>query len=273
VPIQPDGSRPPLFCVHNLHGEVLNFRDLTMRLGPDQPFYALQGVGMDGMEAPLGRIEDMAARYIAAMRRVQPAGPYFIGGYSMGGLVAYEMAQQLRAAGETVALLALLDTYQHRGRHPASPLRWFDYGGEPLADRRLGSLAAYGARRVRALLLNMGTATVRGLFGAAWRTCERLGRPIPKLLHRPIAANILAMHSYRIRPYDGDAVLFTAERYPWDRKDWDEGWRELIRGRLDVEPVPGVHHVILEEPHVQTLARRLSDRLGAGSTTMHRAVS
>jgi oxalate---CoA ligase len=267
VPIQPDGSRPPFFCVHNLHGEVLNFRALTMRLGTDQPFYALQGVGMDGMEAPLGRIEDMAARYIAEMRRVQPEGPYFIGGYSMGGLVAYEMAQQLRAAGETVALLALLDAYQHRGRHPASPLRWFDYGGDPLADRRLWPLAAYGMRRVRSVFLNLGTETTRGLFGAAWRSCERLGRPIPRLLHRPIAANILAVRSYRMKPYDGDAVLFTAERYPWDRKDWDKGWHELIHGRLDIEPVPGVHHEMLDEPHVPILARKLSDRLPAGRSS------
>jgi len=188
------------------------------------------------------------------------------------------VAQPLRAAGETVALLALLDTYQHRGRHPASPLRWFDYWGDPLVDRSLGSLTAYGVRRGRIVLLNMGTAFARGLFGAAWRLCERFGLPIPKPLHRPIAANMLAVRSYRMTPYDGDAVLFTAERYPWDRKDWDKGWHEVIRGRLDIEPVTGQHHVILEEPHVAILAPKLADRPRAGgradrSTTTRRAAS
>jgi oxalate---CoA ligase len=271
VPIQPAGSRPALFCVHDIYGQVLNFRALARHLGPDQPFYGLQGVGLDGAEAPLARIEDMAARYIAEIRTLQPAGPYHLGGYSMGGLVAYEMAQQLRAAGETVGLLALFDTYQHHGSRNAHLPIWFEPDSARLTDFRPSSVVQYLALRSRAVALNAQTALSRSLFGAIWRLYETSGVPMPKPLQRPVAANLLAVRSYRMKPYDGDAVLFTASRYAWDRKDWDRGWRDLIRGTLTMQPIPGLHHEILEEPNVGVLARALADCLRAGADRQRRA--
>src|SRR6267142_1811949 len=110
VAIQPAGSRPPFFCIHGAGGNVLIYRDLSQNLDPDQPFYGLQSPGLDGSRPPLTRIEEMAALYVKEIRRVQPHGPYFMGGYCLGGTIAYEMAQQLRAGGEQVALLALFDT-------------------------------------------------------------------------------------------------------------------------------------------------------------------
>ena len=110
VPIQTSGSRPPFFCIHGAGGNVLIYRELAERLGPDQPFYGLQAVGLDASRPPLTRIEDMATAYAKEIRRKQPHGPYFLGGYCMGGTVAYEIAQQLQAQGERVALLALFDT-------------------------------------------------------------------------------------------------------------------------------------------------------------------
>ena len=111
VAIQAEGSRPPFFCVHGVGGNVVGFRDLARHLGPDQPFYALQPQGLDGKRECLTSIPEMAKRYIQEIRRIQPEGPYRIGGYSFGGLVAYEMAQMLEAQGEEMALLALFDTY------------------------------------------------------------------------------------------------------------------------------------------------------------------
>src|SRR5579863_33185 len=110
VAIQPAGSRPPFFCIHGAGGNVLIYRELSQHLGPDQPFYGLQSQGLDGASPPLTRIEDMAALYLKAIRSQQPHGPYFIGGYCGGGLIAYEVAQRLGSSGEKVALLALLDT-------------------------------------------------------------------------------------------------------------------------------------------------------------------
>jgi thioesterase domain-containing protein/acyl carrier protein len=110
VAIQPSGSRPPLFFVHGAGGTVLSYRELSEHLGPDQPFYGLQAQGLDGSSSPLTTVQEMAALYLREMQQVQPHGPYFLGGYCMGGTVAYEIAQQLVASGEKVAFLALLDT-------------------------------------------------------------------------------------------------------------------------------------------------------------------
>lgn len=110
VPIQTSGSRPPFFCVHGAGGTVLIYRELVQHLGPDQPFYGLQSVGLDGSRPPLTKIEEIAAVYVEEIQKTQPVGPYFLGGYCLGGTIAFEMAQQLSRRGETVALLALLDT-------------------------------------------------------------------------------------------------------------------------------------------------------------------
>lgn len=110
VSIQPQGSRPPLFCFHGAGGNVLIYRDLSQHLGRDQPVYGLQAQGLDGHLPPLTTVEEMAALYLKEIRRVQPQGPYFLGGYCGGGTLAYEAAQQLHATGQSVALLALFDT-------------------------------------------------------------------------------------------------------------------------------------------------------------------
>jgi thioesterase domain-containing protein/acyl carrier protein len=110
VTIQPQGARPAFFCIHGAGGNVLIYRDLAKNLGTDQPFYGLQAQGLDGASAPLTTIEAMAALYAREIRRAQPHGPYYLGGYCMGGTLAYEVARQLRSAGEEIALLALFDT-------------------------------------------------------------------------------------------------------------------------------------------------------------------
>ncbi|RYZ33447.1 MAG: amino acid adenylation domain-containing protein, partial [Myxococcaceae bacterium] len=113
VPFAKDGpgSAPPFFCVHPVGGNVLAYAELARQLGPDQPFYGLQAQGLDGTSVPMGTVEEMATHYVQALRTVQPSGPYHLGGWSLGGVIAYEMAHQLRAAGEEVALLALIDSY------------------------------------------------------------------------------------------------------------------------------------------------------------------
>ncbi len=111
VPIQPNGSKTPLFLVHGAGGNVLLYRALAKRLEPDYPLYGLQSQGLDGQSKPLQTIEEMADRYLQEIRTVQPTGPYLLGGYCLGGTVAYEMAQRLVAGGEKVAMVAMLDTY------------------------------------------------------------------------------------------------------------------------------------------------------------------
>ena len=110
VTIQKGGDHMPFFCAHGAGGNVLNFRDLSQAMGRTQPFYGLQARGVDGVLTPHESIAEMAAAYLEEVRAVQPHGPYMFGGYSGGGLIAYEMAQQVTAAGETVAMVVLLDT-------------------------------------------------------------------------------------------------------------------------------------------------------------------
>src|SRR5262249_46885240 len=92
VPIQLDGTRPPLFCVGVAQGEVLNYIMLAHYLGPDQPVFGLQARGLDGQEEPFATVEEMAAHYVPQIRSVQPEGPYYLAGYSAGGTVVFEIA-------------------------------------------------------------------------------------------------------------------------------------------------------------------------------------
>jgi acyl carrier protein len=110
VPLQPLGSLPPFFCVAGAGGNVLYFHHLARYLGGDQPFYGLQAQGLDGETKPLQSVEEIACQYIKAIQTVQPVGPYFLGGHSFGGKVAFEMATQLQRQGQPVALVAILDT-------------------------------------------------------------------------------------------------------------------------------------------------------------------
>ncbi len=111
VPIRAKGQQRPLFLVHAALGTVLCYATLARHLGADQPVYGLQAIGQDGTSAPLTSIEAMARHYIQAMRRVQPHGPYRVMGWSSGGVIAYEIAQQLIAVGETLELVGLIDSY------------------------------------------------------------------------------------------------------------------------------------------------------------------
>ena len=111
VPIRPLGSKPPLYCIHAGGGNVIFYMDLARHLGTDQPVYGLQAQGMDGKRSRAERLEDMSAAYIKEIREFQPEGPYHIGGASYGGLIAFEMAQQLVREGQPVGLLAMFDTW------------------------------------------------------------------------------------------------------------------------------------------------------------------
>ena len=109
VPMQPTGSKPPFFCVHPAPGTVFSYIHLAQHFGSDQPFYGLQARGLYGECEPLTQVEAMASCYVAAVREVQPEGPYHLGGQSAGAIIAFEMARQLVEQGEEVGLLALID--------------------------------------------------------------------------------------------------------------------------------------------------------------------
>jgi thioesterase domain-containing protein/acyl carrier protein len=274
VDLQPRGQRPPLFCVHAVGGTVLCFKDLATRLAPDQAFMALQDVGTGTAEPEDRRIEDIAARYVEAMRRFRPEGPYFLAGYSFGGSVALEMAQLLLAQGQQVAFLGILDHTPPPLRF--GPLHWkpatfveflrnlaywvMDDLLRPKGGRRLGGLVVNVKalkRRVGALIryprVRSAKADVEELFDVA---------KMPEEFRRVLEAHYQALRNYVPRPYPGRVTLFRARTRPLFRLHGrDLGWKGLARGGLEVVTIPGNHETILKEPNVQILARQLIAKL------------
>jgi amino acid adenylation domain-containing protein len=144
VPIQARGDRPPFFWVHGAGGNVLMYQKLARYLGEDQSVYGLQAQGLDGKDNPLTQVEEMASLYLREVQKIQPQGPYFLGGLSFGGMVSFEMAQLLQAQGQDVALLALIDTpgLDYPKLLPIAPRLWelVPYMGARIAARAVSRL-------------------------------------------------------------------------------------------------------------------------------------
>jgi acyl transferase domain-containing protein/thioesterase domain-containing protein/acyl carrier protein len=249
------GARAPFFLVAGMFGNVLNLRHLAQLLGSDRPFYGLQARGLLGEDAPHRSIPEAARDYVAELRQVQPQGPYLLGGFSGGGLTAWEMARQLEEAGEVVSLLVLLDT--PLPRRPALTR----------ADKALIKLAELRAK---------GPAYVLDWARARWEW-ERQKRRAPEAtggtaqFHNAAieAAFREAIATYDLPARDGATVLF---RPPLDRKWQVTGGRWVSAGKeyvlpdndltrfaaaLQVVEVPGDHDSMVLEPNVRVLAARL----------------
>ncbi|HEX9808902.1 MAG TPA: non-ribosomal peptide synthetase [Alphaproteobacteria bacterium] len=263
VPIRPTGSRPPFFCVHDGNGHVLNFRDLVRHMGEDQPFYGIQCVGLDGREMPFTDIDTMAAHYVREIRKVQPAGPYFLGGYSFGGRVAYVMARMLRQQGDGVALLALLDTSSHLGRARVGWREWLRRHADRFRDLPPARWPSYIGVRFGNLFTVIAMAARYHFYARVLRFYRSRGRDLPQWLHLPVAANDVIRRDYRPVTYEGSAVLFVADHSAWSHADSRLGWGQLVLGDLEVRRVPGEHFQIVKEPHVRVLAAGLRDCITA----------
>ena len=256
VAIQPGGSRRPLFLIHPAGGHVFPYVHLAQRLGSDQPTYGLQARGLEQALQSHSRIEDMAAHYIEALRTVQPAGPYLLGGWSMGGVVALEMAQQFHAQGERVALLVLLDT-----RIPAAD--------EDLADEDFEARLLIDFVRYFGLSLDPRDSLARlpkhELLERVLEHAKRAGlmpldievsqaRPFIELCK----ADFRATRNYVLRRYPGRITLFKAgQELGGPSSDPTLGWSDWADGGVEVEVVPGNHATMVYKPHVEVLAAKL----------------
>lgn len=241
VALQPQGSRPPFFCVHGVGGNVLGFRDLVRHLGDEQPFYALQPQGLDGKQECLTSVPEMAARYLKEIRRVQPEGPYRIGGYSFGGLVAYEIAQVLQSQGEQVALLALFDTYP---------------GQDESRGAQLKSLMSLPIKERVTFLAKKGSFVLMTL-----RKRIEL-RMLPRALRNVRQACSKAANKYEIQPYKGRVTLFRVREKSADTlNDPYAVWWRVARNGVELREINGDHLSLLKEPQVRFLAQELADCL------------
>jgi phthiocerol/phenolphthiocerol synthesis type-I polyketide synthase E len=268
VPIQPIGSRPPLFCVHGAGGNVLIYRDLSRHLGSDQPFFGLQARGLDGSRPPLTRVEEMAALYVREMRRVQPSGPYFLGGYCLGGTIAFEMAQQLQSRGEEVALLALFDTLNWykvplpsiwgKGYHQAERLVFHaaNFLGLDFAGKVMFFLEKLKVLRSR-------VPVWRGMLLAKFAKDSPSGKSRSRLLGDIWQANDRAGFDYAPQPYQGVITDFRPiKQYRMGSKPGLK-WDRLAQGGQEIVLLPVYPAGMLLEPFVNHLATALRRSIDA----------
>ena len=271
VAIQPNGSRIPFFCVHGVGGGVLNYEAIAKDLGPDQPFYAFRSLLLTREDIHETTIEELASVYIKEMRSFFPQGPYLIGGGSFGGIVAFEMAQQLYAQGAEPALLVLFDTSAPGSVQRVGTIEKLRGFWQRLRDQGVPYL-------VRKVVLK----------GDDWR--ERLikrGRNVAAYYHRlagsdlPVRlryhqvqeAHSRTMARYKIQRYPGKITLMRAVERGYlgmellgIREDPRLGWVALAGGGLEIHDVPGEHGNVLNEPHVRTVAEELETILSRPET-------
>jgi thioesterase domain-containing protein len=261
VAIQPGGSKPPLFCVHAHEGNVLFYRALALHLGPEQPFYALQAQGLNAHQSPHTRIEDMAAHYVKEIRTIQPEGPYLLGGYCFGGMVAFEMAQQLEALGQTVSLVALFDSYapgHYRSFPNATPLNHKLSRLLEKIRRHIDTLVSLGPKEK---LSYIETRLKRGIFKFNMAT----GLPSTRSRREFFDAMREARLNYDPHVYQGRVTLFRAIRQPTGYAcDLHMGWGTLAAGGLEIREIPGYYGSIVFEPNVRVLAEELKICLNGG---------
>ena len=276
VPLQAvaeSSHRPVFFCVHGLGGGVLDYRPLAQALGPEQPVYGLQSRGLDGAGPIDDSIEAMAAHYVRAVKVLQPRGPYHLGGYCFGGVVAYEMARQLRAAADDVALVAILEGYAPIGQTQRDrlwrewslaahfvrnlPYWWRDY-------RQLGRVRMQARNR---RLIRVARKRLLRLAGFKVEMDARdmldglTARPVQ--LQQVLETHLAAVRRYTPAPYAGRVVLFRTPHRLLQAPEPDMGWGKLSTEPVDVQMIAGAHDTILADPHVRVLAEKLGGILSA----------
>ncbi len=258
------GPQAPFFLVAGMFGNVLNLRHLAHLLGADQPFYGLQARGLLGAEAPHTDIKIAAADMIAEMQQIQPHGPYFLGGFSGGGITAYEIAQQLEAAGEEVAIVVLLDTPLPVRR----PLEGKDRALIQLAEfkrKGLGYISKWAIRRIK------------------WELSKRRNTAIPSnedsgpQFHNIAieAAFLQSVATYNLKPWSGNLVLFRPPlqgHWQVSNGHWVDSQRAYLfedndwgghAPALSVYEVPGDHDSMVLEPNVRVLASKMRAEINA----------
>lgn len=272
VPLRPGGSRAPLFLMHSHGGNVLEYHPLVNCLEPDQPVYALQSRGLDGNIVTNLTLQEMAAAYISELRSLQPKGPYFLGGFCMGGILALEAAQQLTDAGQEVALLVMIQS-----THPDA----LGFHSRTTLFQRCWNRAIKRLDLEAENLANRGQAYILERCCYFWsRACARAAIAFDKMTgrhpsHRSTLStayileavamqNGKALENYVPRPYEGDVLLFRAgKQLSGQLVDEYLGWKRVLHGAVEVCEVPGHQQNLLLEPNVLRLGRELASRLNA----------
>lgn len=279
VAVQAQGERPPLYLVHGVGGGMFwGYANLARHLGSEQPLLAFKSRGLEGLPE-YETIEELATHYVEDLRARQPKGPYRIGGYCFGGIVAYEMARQLEAAGETVGVLALINCSPPNtayDRIPENP----SWGWRMKFLRNVGYwLGCFIFRWTPAERLEFARwkwRILRKRIPVGGGNAEALGIiDVDEMVNldaysdeqrRLWQTHVNALRRYQPKQYGGRVTLLRTCGHPL-RCSFDEhyGWGQLAGGGVNVLVVPGGHGNILDEPHVQKVARALEQELTRGT--------
>lgn len=263
VPLKPEGTKTPLYVVHGANHNVLMFNALAHHLDKDQPVYGLQSRGLSGVDEPHDSIDQMAADYIAEIVAKNPDGPYALGGFSYGGIVAYEMTRQLRAQGKEVTILAQFDTYVYPSYYYTSPLKkkllmhLFQMGKVVYLSFNMFASKKNFMRRIALLKVQISGLFLRVKHGKEKQYEMQFNVPY-KMEHN----HAIATGAYTITPQDIVIDLFRAKEEINFVHDHDLlGWKKMGGKGIRKHMVPGNHVDMFDEPHVQTLAKSLQDVL------------
>jgi thioesterase domain-containing protein len=235
---------------------VLFLKDLANHLSSDQPVYGLQAPGLDwDDQQPLSRVEELAALHIAAIRDVQPQGPYLFCGRCFGGHVAYQMALQLAAGGERVSDLIILDSSAPIGMGTPLP-----QSRPVLSKGRVRRAAVYtrNGELLSVLGKKLYKQSIKFVTGVRDAWLDRYADPRDRRMRRVESANWEAHRYYRAAPYAGRITLIRSREFASaDSKDFHLEWSALALGGFEIHVIPGTHMGILQEPHVVNLAKTI----------------
>lgn len=274
VALQPQGSRPPIFCIHARTGDVFPFRGFPKHLGPDQPLYGLQSQALSG-GSPHFSVNEMAAHYLRELQSVRPHGPYYLFGFSFGGLVAFEIAQQLRSEREEVAFLGMLYT-PPPGSLEDYPLPRFSSLRQRVSNK-LGELRSLSAReKFQRLSLNalyLSRLALRSARVDGWRliakrfgnkTAARLGRHVMDINY----VHVAAAKNYRpTGVYPGRITFFVPEAYLGSygyAVEAETGWSPFAAGGLDLVHIPNREGIPVETAIIEVVSDRLKSSIEIG---------
>lgn len=253
--LKPTGDRPPLFMVHPPGGIVTCYRELAKQLDERQPLYAIRSRGLHGHEDLPASLQEMADDYLTAVRSIQPQGPYLLGGWSLGGLVAYEMARQLISDGHSVSRLVLLDTTIPEGSTDVVPaVELVNVGREYGIELNLEQLGELSPEEQLPFLWEHAKSLGVLDDDSPAEVVARVLEDLQSLFHHHL--NLATQ--YQLAPLQVDIDLFRPSEVPFDLQvSPDRGWRHLARW-VNVRFVPGHHHSMVQPPHVQQLAQQIS---------------
>ncbi|HEY9884364.1 MAG TPA: AMP-binding protein, partial [Thermosynechococcaceae cyanobacterium] len=265
VVLRRGGTKPPLFCLYG----VLLYRELVDHLDADQPVYGvylqeevelLKTGAIDSQKADFLSVPGIASRYLQAIRTLQPHGPYYLAGESFGGVIAFEMAKQLQARGEAVALVAMFDSLAPQTKTQKPLAQKLKLHGQLLSQQGI----SYAVKIMQPYMQALGNKLQQ--LQRIVPPAKQAWQPVDTTAQDDIRSEMRqqASASYVPSPYSGELVLFRAiERDPFEACDRDMGWTSLAAGGLQIFDVPGDHLGILKDPNVRVMAEQLQAKLRA----------